>query len=593
MTQTSRRCQQVLVGSVAAAAIVTSFTGCSMADRARPTRGGAGPLYAAEARSDYGMVSTGSMEATEAGVWALERGGNAVDAAVAAAFTLGVSDPGGSGLGGLTYVLISTADGRDIAVDGSTPAPYVVDHKELEAIKESKGRFGYTVVSVPTTLATLVHSLEKYGTMELSQVLQPAIACAARGYRLSPNSVAWARGYMEEILASNIMRFIVLEDGQNLGRPGDTICSPDLHATLLRIASDGAETFYRGAMAAEIDADMQTNGGYLRSIDLARYRVREAEPLKSRYREAEILVFPPPGGGGEVVETLNILGTYPSATIAEYSAERLHIMIEATRLAQADQVGVSASANPVFGSSILDPAHARERATLIAPGRAIPESELGPRGTASALGDHTTQVSVIDRDGNVVSLTQTLCRQFGSKVATAGLGFPYNSCLEFLDFENLQSPLYLQPGGTFPTNMAPTIVRTPESVIALGSAGSDRIPPSVCEVITNLVDRHMDVRDAVVAPRAIWNSAHDPGRVCIEVARPIVTADVKALRQMGFDTMYVLRYPPDPVADSAFFGGVNVAAYNSNTGVFTGVGDPRRDGSAFGPRVAVVFSTRN
>jgi gamma-glutamyltranspeptidase/glutathione hydrolase len=563
-----------------------------MADRARPTRGGAKPLSAAEARSDYGMVSTGSVEATQAGVWALERGGNAVDAAVAAAFTLGVSDPGGSGLGGLTYVVISTADGRDIAVDGSTPAPYVVDHKELTAIKESKGRFGYTVVSVPTTLATLVHSLEKYGTMELSQVLQPAIACAARGYRLSPNSIAWASGYMDEILASDTMRFIALEDGQNLGRAGDTICSPDLYTTLLRIANDGAETFYRGAIAAEINADMQANGGYLRSIDLARYRVREARPLRSRYRDAEILVFPPPGGGGEVVETLNILGTYPSTAIAEYSAERLHIMIEATRLAQADQGGVSGGGSPPFGSSNLDPAHARERAALITPGRAIPESELGPRGTASALlGDHTTQVSVIDRDGNVVSLTQTLCRQFGSKVATAGLGFPYNSCLEFLDFENPQNPLYLQPGGTFPTNMAPTIVRSRDSVIALGSAGSDRIPPSVCEVITNLVDRHMNVRDAVVAPRAFWNSAHDPGRVCVEVARPIVKADVKALRRMGFDTMYVLPYPPDPVADSAFFGGVNVAAYDSTRGVFTGVGDPRRDGFAAGPGVAAVSPT--
>lgn len=591
MTRTFRRCERLLVASIAATAVVTSFAGCSVADRTRPTRGGARPLYAAEARSDFGMVSTGSMEATQAGVWALERGGNAVDAAVAAAFTLGVSDPGGSGLGGLTYVLISTADGRDIAVDGSTPAPFVVDHKELIEIKAAEGRFGYSVVSVPTTLATLVHSLENYGTMDLSQVLQPAIACAARGYRLSPNSIAWASGYMEEILASTNMRFIVLEDGRNLGRPGDTICNPDLHTTLLRIARNGADTFYRGAIAAEINADMQANGGYLRGIDLARYRVREAGPLRSRYRDAEILVFPPPGGGGEVVETLNILGTYPSTTIAEHSAERLHIMIEATRLAQADQGGASAGGSPPFGSSNLDPAHARERAALITPGRAIPESELGPRGTASALGDHTTQVSVIDRDGNAVSLTQTLCRQFGSKVATAGLGFPYNSCLEFLDFENPQNPLYLQPGATFPTNMAPTIVRTRDSVIALGSAGSDRIPPSVCEVITNLVDRHMNVRDAVVAPRVIWNSAHDPGRLCIEVARPIVKADVKALRRMGFDTMYVLRYPPDPVADSAFFGGVNAVAYDSSTGIFTGVGDPRRDGFAVGPRVAAGSQT--
>ena len=211
------------------------------------------------------MVSTGSVEATRAGVWVLERGGNAIDAAVAAAFALGVSDPGGSGLGGLTYVLISTADGRDVAVDGSTPAPFVVNHKELIAIKAEEGRFGHTVVSVPTTLATLAHSLERYGTMDLRQVLQPAIEYAETGYRLSPNSIAWASGYMKEILASNYMRFIVLDDGLRLGSAGETICRPDLHATLVRIANEGADTFYRGSVAKEINADMVANGGYLRA----------------------------------------------------------------------------------------------------------------------------------------------------------------------------------------------------------------------------------------------------------------------------------------------------------------------------------------
>ena len=122
--------------------------------------------------------------------------------------------------------------------------------------------------------------------------------------------------------------------------------------------------------------------------------------------------------------------------------------------------------------------------------------------------------------------------------------------------------------------------------MALGSAGSDRIPPSLCEVITNVIDREAGLRDAVVAPRIIWNSDHDPGRVCVEVADPVVEADAESIRHMGFDTMYVLQYPPDPVSDSAFFGGVNAAAYDARRGEFIGVGDPRRDGFAVGPRVA-------
>jgi len=585
MTRSSRARRTILAGFVAASAASSFLLGCSATDRARRVHGDRTPLYAAEARSDYGMVSTGSVEASRAGARILEEGGNAIDAAVAAALTLGVSDPGGSGLGGLTYVLISTADGRVIAVDGSSPAPYIVDHKELIAIKEAEGRFGRTVVSVPTTLATLVHALDRYGTMRLDEVLRPAIETAERGSRLSPNSLAWASSYTKEILASRYMRFIVLEDGQRLGKPGDTFCRPDLRNTLVRIAREGAETFYRGRLADEISADMVRNGGFLRKVDLARYRVREAAPLRSRYRDAEILAFPPPGGGGEVVETLNILGTFPSTFIAGHSAERLHVMVEATRLAQADQIGASTNRGSIIGPSNLGAAHARERAALITPGRAIPEDQIGDAGAVSVLGEHTTQVSVVDRDGNVVSLTQTLCRQYGSKVATPGLGFPYNSCLEFLDFENSQSPVYLSPGGTFPTNMAPTIVRTGDSVMALGSAGSDRIPPSICEVVTNIVDRRLGLRDAVVAPRVLWNSSHDPGRLCVEVADPIVEADAESLRHMGFDTMYILEYPPDPVADSAFFGGVNIVAYNSRTGVFTGVGDPRRDGFAVGPRV--------
>lgn len=405
------------------------------------------------------------------------------------------------------------------------------------------------------------------------------------GARISTNSLSWAGGYMKEILASHYMRFIVLEDGQRLGQPGDTFCRPDLRNTLVRIAREGAETFYRGGLADEISADMARNGGFLRKVDLARYRVLESAPPRSRYRDAEILAFPPPGGGGKVVETLTILETLPSTFIAGHSAERLHVMVEATRLAQADQMGASSGRGLVFGPSNLDAAHARERAALITPGRAIPENQIGDAGAVSVLGEHTTQVSVVDHDGNVVSLTQTLCRQYGSKVATPGLGFPYNSCLEFLDFENPQSPVYLSPGGTFPTNMTPTIVRTGDSVMALGSAGSDRIPPSICEVVTNIVDRHLGLRDAVVAPRVLWNSSHDPGRVCVEVADPIVEADAESLRRMGFDTMYILQYPPNPVADSAFVGGVNSVEYNSRTGVFTGVGDPRRDGFAVGPRV--------
>ena len=222
------------------------------------------------------------------------------------------------------------------------------------------------------------------------------------------------------------------------------------------------------------------------------------------------------------------------------------------------------------------------------PGRAIPESTLEVAGVISPIGDFTTHLSVADRHGNVVSMTQTLCRQYGSKTATPGLGFVYNSCLGFLDFENPQNPYYLRPRERYPTTMSPVILREEGSFAALGSAGSDRIPSSVTNVISHLVDRRMAPRDAVVAPRVLWNTAHDPHRVCLEIAAPVSAADGDELQGFGFEHMYRLYYPPDPVSDSAFFGGVNLVAYDNASGVFFGVGDPRRDGFALGPRTAAA-----
>lgn len=575
-----------LTGLVLALITVAAVHGCS-SGRSRP-RGKPGPLYAFEARSDHGMVSSGSVEATRAGVAILEQGGNAVDAAVAAAFALGVSDPGGSGLGGFTYMLIAPSDGPPIAVDGSTPAPLAADPAALLAIRREKKHSGYAGISVPTTPATLAHALERYGTMELAEVLAPAIEIADEGYRLGHNSIVWARIYLAEIRASSYLRFIVLRDGEVLGRAGDRICRPDLRRTLLRLARDGVETFYRGSMAAEITADVTRNGGFIQAVDLASYRVREHRPLRSSYRGAELLSFPFPGGGGEVVEALNILQQFPTAALARPTVERLQLLVEAARIAQVDSslaIHSVAGGEGLFGrGNHLSERHARERAALITPGRSISDPSLVPPGATGSFGDNTTHLSVVDRDGNAVSLTQTLCRVYGAKVATPGLGFPYNCCLESLDFENPDSPFHLRPRGLYPTNMAPSIVRTGDSVTVLGGAGSDRIASTLTEVISNMTDRRMGLREAVTAPRVLWNGAHDPPRICLEIADPITEADADRLQSFGFEHMFRLRYPPRPDTNLGFFGGVNAVAHDLRTGVFTGVGDPRRGGFALGPR---------
>ncbi len=553
-----------------------------------PGRGKHAPLYAPDVRSEFGMVSTGSIEASRAGAVILEQGGNAVDAAVAAAFALGVADPGGSGLGGMTYILISLADGRESAIDGSVTVPFTADASRLLEIREAKEYFGHAAVAVPTTLAALDLALTRYGTMDLATVLQPAIEIAGAGYGVSANSIAWASGYLDEILASQYLRFAVLPDGRNLAEPNQVMCRPDLKATLERIAREGAGTFYRGEIARLIAADMAANGGFVGSADLATVKIPEIAPLRGSYRGATAISFPPPGAGAEVLMALNILENFPSSFFAGTSPEQLQVLVEAFRIANADFSELTSSpiAWTLHGAAYLTDEHARQRAALITPGSATTGGELQSQRAQSVLGEHTTHVSVADRHGNVVSLTQTLCRQYGSKVAAPGLGFPYNSCLEFLDLENPDSPTYLRPRARFPTGMAPTILREDGWWLALGSAGSDRIAPSLTDVIVNYVDRRMTLRDAVVAPRVLWNSAHDPARVCLEIADPITSRDADQLQALGFEHMYRLRYPAEARSETAFFGGVNAVVYDATTGLFTGVGDPRRDGFAVGPRVA-------
>jgi gamma-glutamyltranspeptidase/glutathione hydrolase len=549
-------------------------------------------LSAPEARSDFGMVATGSPEATEAAVGILEKGGNAVDAAVAAAMTLGVSDPDASGLGGITYMLIHLAGGPTVAIDGTAVAPLAVDNVRLQQMKTGGAFYGYELATVPTTLAVLDHALRSFGTMDMAEVLEPAITVAERGYRLSALQIEWTVKYMPSILASEYLRLIAMEDGRNLGQPGDVLCRPALAATLRRIARDGAASFYRGAIADEIEADMVLHGGFLRKTDLARHRVRVRAPLTMHYRDVRVDTFPPPGGGAAVTGMLNILEQFPSALLATDTVARHQVFLEASRIALVDSRRPPLTpAQAVWDVPVyLSKEHSAERARLITPGRKIPAGILGPPPDPECeptQGESTTHVSVVDRQGNVVSLTQTLGRSFGAAVATPGLGFPYNSLLEAFNFDKPQCPSYLQPRSLCVNDMSPTVVMDGANLlVALGSPGSNRIPAIVATVISNMVDRDQGLRDAVVAPRVLWGGITSL-RAFVEIAPPITEADVKALDELGYQGMTSLSFPP-VVSDFVKFGGVNAVGWDANQMTFVGVGDPRRHGSARGPEVVAA-----
>jgi len=542
-------------------------------------------LSAAEARSDFGMVATGSPEATEAAVAILERGGNAIDASVAAALVLGVADSDASGIGGATYMVIQPAGRPAVVIDGTSLTPVQVDIARLREIKENGQTYGYEMVAVPTTLAVLDLALKRYGTISIADAVRPAIEVAENGYRLSPIQITWTEKYYDQIRAASIYTpHLIMEDGRTIGEPGDLHCQPELANTLKRIAVDGVDSFYHGSIADEIEADMIANGGFLRKADLVMLRIRERPPVRTSYRDVEILTVPAPGGGETLIEVLNIMETFPPEFLAEDSLERHHVLVESFRIGNADSGGLVAS--PTQGlSQIMSKSHARDRARMIISGKVINRREITGPTDPDCLpkGESTTQVSVIDQYGNAVSLTQTLSRSFGAKVSTPGLGFMYNSFLETFNVEKPHCAGFLRPRSPCINDMAPTIVlHEGHPVAVLGTPGSNRIPGIIAAVISNIVDRRMTLRDAVTAPRIVWGG-HSRLRITVEMTGGFASDDMDAFLEMGFKEVERVEFPPKPI-DLTRLGGVNAVAYDPSVGVYAGVADPRRGGLAMGPR---------
>jgi len=554
-------------------------------------------LRAAEAHSRLGMIATGSPEATDAAVGVLERGGNAIDAAVTASLALGVADSDASGLGGSTYMIIHLANGRTVTIDGTAPTPGQFDLAALQAAAEAGTTTGHQMAAVPTTLAVLDLALRKYGTISMTEAIQPAIDLAEHGYSLSEIQIMWADWYYDDLMAaSDYFRFLVMDDGKTIGSTGDRFCNYDLAQTLRRIAKEGVSSFYRGTIADQIEADMVANGGNLRKGDLARLRVTEHHPVSTTYRGLKVLTVPPPGGGDALVESLNILETFPSEFLADDSLDRHHATIEAVRIARADRASTGAGMMPAGmpGASVRSKRHAYARAQMIVSGQALPKAAILGSVDPDCLpaGESTTQVSIIDNDGNVVSLTQTLGRSFGGKVATPGLGFPYNNFLEGFRFNKPHCPGFLRPFAPCANDMAPSILLFRDgSIIAFGTPGSKRIPSILSGVISNLVDRGMSLRESVEAPRVLWGG-ETSGNIEAEIAGAVTDTHMDALNSMDYELpLFRIYFPADP-AYLADFGAVNAVLYNPTEGGYTGVVDGRRGGLAKGPRV-VAASNRD
>jgi gamma-glutamyltranspeptidase/glutathione hydrolase len=545
-----------------------------------PELPGVGPvvdrLETEASHSLYGMVSTAHQDASRIAVEVLESGGNAIDAAVAAAFAVGVSDSGDSGLGGTTYILIRFADGRATAIDGSALVPLRVDRRRLAETRAAGAEYGMELAAVPATLAALDYAASTYGTRSLAELIEPSIDLATRGFHATPFHEVAIRTYFDDLLKSDYLKYFVLENGEDPPSIETVQCRPVLANTLRRIAVGGSAEFYRGAMAAEIEADMAERGGFVSLDDLALLRVREVTPLRGTYRGVEVLALPYPTIGGAVIEALNILEQYPPDFFDQDTVSRYQVFAEAFHIATADHSRMMLDGSFVGVNDwqgLLTKGFAAERAALIKPGQALVSEEFPPGQTEEVGDGNTTQISVVDRWGNAVSLTQSLGRFFGNKLANPGLGFPYNSLLEGVTEPTARAPI--------PSTMCPTIVAQDGAfLLVLGSGSSTRIPGIVSTVISNIVDRKFDLRRAVLAPRILWGP-YKGSSFYAEIIPPVTEAQIDELGSFGYEPM-LRTLPPARLSNFSRFGSTNSVYFDHATGLMTGVGDPRRNGTALG-----------
>lgn len=507
--------------------------------------------------SAHGMVATAHHEATAAGVRILEEGGNAVDAAVAAAFALGVCEPAASGLGGQTMMLIHTAkDRRTFVLDGSSRAP---NRAVPGLLTQKEIRRGYQSTTVPSTPAVLNYARWRYGKLKLAAVLEPAIELAEDGFRVTELQQKLIRRERRHLKERNAGRFF-LRDGRKSYPAASIFRQPVLAETLRTLSNRGVKTFYKGRISRAIHEDMIKNDGLIRKDDLAQVpRPIERRPVNCRFEGMRVMTFPPPGAGRTLVEMLNILKQFPKKRRRPGTPEGTLLLAQVIRQAFQDRDDRPFDPNyypQTRGRHMLSESYARDQAKAI-------RKRIRTQG-------ETTHLSVMDRQGNAVSLTQSIERVYGACVVTPELGFLYNNYMMAFEHEDISHPYYLRPNAVPWASVAPTIVflgRRPW--LCIGSPGSERITPSILQVLLRLP--FQTPFEAVDAPRVHCSL---DGKVSLEASR--MRGDIPTLLERHGFTIDVRD------AYSFYLGCVQLVIHEN--GEFIGVADPRRDGAAGGPR---------
>ena len=467
-------------------------------------------------RAGNGMVVTASELATKVGVEILKKGGNSIDAAVGVGFALAVTYPTAGNIGGGGFMVIHLKDGTNTTIDFREVAPAAAYEKmyldKSGNYVPNSSQEGWLSSGVPGTVAGLNYALEKYGSMKLRDLIQPAIELAEKGFILDKKGA--------DLLNSEYKRFIGLKSSAkiftNKGEKfaeGDLFVQHDLASTLKTIRDKGAIDFYEGSIAVKFVKQSEEQGGIFTLADLKNYKAVERKPVTGSYRWYTVVSMPPPSSGGVcLIEALNVLENYTFKKDDRNKADYIYELVETCKRIYADRTEYLGDPDfyDVPVKSLISKSYAKEIARSIG-GRALPSSQIKPGLTMRHESVQTTHYSIADKEGNAVSTTYTLNGSFGNKILVEGLGFLLNNQMDDFSVKPGLPNQYgllgseansIRPGKRMLSSMTPTIILKDEKpFLILGSPGGSTIITSVLQVILNVIDFGMNIYDAIDAPK--------------------------------------------------------------------------------------------
>ena len=565
-----------------------------------------------EVLARHGMVCTSVPAATQVGIDILKRGGSALDAAIAANATLGLMEPVSNGVGGDLFAIVYSAkENKLYGINGSGRSPLGLSYDQMKTElaklhRETIPPVGMLPISVPGTVDAWAELHKRFGKLKLSDDLAPAVQYAEQGFPVTELiAYYWAFGpRLYKGLPGAFSETYTLDGKGRIPAKGDIFKNPALAKTLRLIGEKGRDAFYKGEIADKIDAFMRANGGFLRKADFEKHTSTRVEPVSTNYRGYDVFELPPNGQGIAALQILNILEGFDLRAMGRNSAETLHAMIEAKKIAWADRAKFYA--DPAFAKipltgllsksygaerrKLIDPSHAAKKVEAgnaengvgAPPRRSVAASARGRAGSSSVIDDgDTIYMCTADDEGNMVSLIQSNYRGMGSGIVVPGLGFMFQDRGELFSMDPTHANVYAPGKRPFHTIIPGFVMKDGKPWEAFGVMGGGMQPQGHVQVLTNQIDFDLNVQEAGDASRWQHEGDNEPtgekmtesgGYVEVESGIPYET--VRELRKKGHDVRF----------DVGGYGGYQAIKVEMHDGqrVYVGASESRKDGQAAG-----------